>query len=131
MLNRRHRHGRSMLSGLPVISPRSEPSRGGRAERTCSASSASAAASALLRISCPAAAAYRGIFGAIKLDVEFTIDELVVASEDLAYALTRSKGTQTVLAAGTSGPESNREVFVLRRESGAWKIARYMFNKAQ
>lgn len=75
--------------------------------------------------------AYLGIFGTVKLDVEFTIDELVLAGDDLAYASTRSNGTQTVLAAGTASPESNREVFLLRRESGSWKIARYMFNKAQ
>ncbi|MGI8415281.1 MAG: YybH family protein [Nakamurella sp.] len=75
--------------------------------------------------------AYLGLFTAIKLDVEFSIDELVIASDDLAYALTRSNGTQTVLAAGTDSAESNREVFILRKESDAWKIARYMFNKSQ
>ena len=60
----------------------------------------------------------------------FTIDELVVASDDIAYALTRSNGTQTVLAVGTQSAESNREVFVFRKENGEWKIARYMFNKS-
>lgn len=60
----------------------------------------------------------------------FTIDELVVASDNLAYALTRSNGTQTLLSTDTTTPEANREVFVLRKEEGAWKIARYMFNKA-
>jgi uncharacterized protein (TIGR02246 family) len=75
--------------------------------------------------------AYEGIFGVIQLDVTFTIDELVVASEDVAYALTRSNGTQTVLAAGTQSAESNREVFIFGKEHGAWKIARYMFNKSQ
>jgi uncharacterized protein (TIGR02246 family) len=74
---------------------------------------------------------YSSIFDAVKLDVVFTIDELVVASDELAYALTRSNGTQMVLANGASGTESNREVFVLRKEAGTWKIARYMFNKAQ
>ena len=45
--------------------------------------------------------AYEQIFSAIRLNVTFTIDELVIASDDIAYALTRSKGTQTVLADGT------------------------------
>ncbi|MDT5074088.1 MAG: hypothetical protein QOH82_3408 [Mycobacterium sp.] len=76
-------------------------------------------------------AAYEGIFRIVHLDVTFTIDELVVASDDIAYALTRSNGTQTVLAAGTQSAESNREVFIFGREDGAWKIARYMFNKSK
>lgn len=73
---------------------------------------------------------YASIFDVIRLNVVFTIDE-VVTTEDWAYALTRSNGTQTVLATGTEGTEANRELFIFRRENGAWKIARYMFNKAE
>ena len=73
--------------------------------------------------------AYRQVFGAIRLDVSFTIDELQITSDHDAYALTRSNGTQTVLATGDQTPESNREVFLLRRIDNDWKIARYMFNK--
>ncbi len=73
--------------------------------------------------------AYAQTFEAIRLSVDFTIDELVVASEDLAYALTRSNGTQTTLATGTDSAESNREVFLFARQDGAWKISRYLFNK--
>jgi uncharacterized protein (TIGR02246 family) len=76
-------------------------------------------------------AAYDGIFRVIHLAVTFTIDELVVASDDVAYALTRSNGIQTVLATDTRSAESNREVFIFRKEDGAWKIARYMFNKSE
>ena len=75
--------------------------------------------------------AYVKLFETIRLRVMFTIDELVVASEEVAFALTRSNGTQTVLATGTDSAESNREMFIFRREEGAWKIARYMFNKPQ
>ena len=75
--------------------------------------------------------AYFTLFETIRLKVTFTIDELVVASEEVAFALTRSNGTQTVLATGTDSVESNREMFIFRREDGAWKIARYMFNKSQ
>lgn len=73
--------------------------------------------------------AYRQIFGAIRLDVSFTIDELKITSDRDAYALTRSNGTQTVLVTGQQAGESNREVFVFRRDESDWKIARYMFNK--
>lgn len=75
-------------------------------------------------------AAYANIFGAIRLNVKFTIDELVDDGADMAYALTRSEGTVTVLEADATHPEANREIFVFRREAGEWKIARYMFNKA-
>jgi uncharacterized protein (TIGR02246 family) len=75
--------------------------------------------------------AYAQIFSVIHLSVTFTIDELVVASGDVAYALTHSNGTQTVLATKTESAESNREVFIFRNEDGSWKIARYMFNKSE
>ncbi len=73
-------------------------------------------------------AAYQAAFGAIKLDVAFTIDDLTVEG-DTAHALTRSKGKVTVLADGTITPEENRELFVFARRDGEWKIIRYMFNK--
>ena len=75
---------------------------------------------------------YRQIFDAIRLDVSFTIDELVVASEDHAYALTHSNGTQTILATDDDTSEFNREVFLFRHtDSDGWKIDRYMFNKPE
>ncbi|MGD9749608.1 MAG: nuclear transport factor 2 family protein [Acidimicrobiia bacterium] len=73
--------------------------------------------------------AYRQIFDAIRLDVTFTIDELVITSDHSAYALTRSNGTQTVLATGDRAAESNREIFLFRNADAGWKIARYMFNR--
>jgi uncharacterized protein (TIGR02246 family) len=75
--------------------------------------------------------AYEQTFSVIHLEVTFTVDELVIASDDIAYALTRSNGIQTVLANDTRTAESNREVFIFRNEGGAWKIARYMFNKPE
>jgi uncharacterized protein (TIGR02246 family) len=74
--------------------------------------------------------AYAQTFARIRLRVAFHVDELVVASDTLAYALTRSEGTQTIVATGEQGAESNREMFIFaRRPDGEWKIARYMFNK--
>jgi len=72
--------------------------------------------------------AYVQIFRAIQLTVSFTIDELVVSSDRLAYALTRSNGTQLTHATGTTSAESNREVFLFGRQDGAWKISRYLVN---
>ena len=55
--------------------------------------------------------AYRQVFEAIRLDVTFTIDELDITGDRTAYALTRSNGTQIVLATGDQTAESNREIF--------------------
>jgi uncharacterized protein (TIGR02246 family) len=75
--------------------------------------------------------AYVRTFETIRLNVKFTVDELVVASGTVAYALTRSHGTQTMLATGGETAESNREVFIFAVEDGAWKISRYLFNKPE
>jgi len=75
--------------------------------------------------------AYAQIFDTIQLRVSFTIDELVVASPTVAHALTRSQGTQTVLATKAMTPEANREVFIFIRDGTGWKISRYMFNKSE
>lgn len=73
--------------------------------------------------------AYRAIFGNITLAIGFEVDE-IVAGEAMATALTRSTGSVRVHATGDEAPESNREIFVFAKEEGAWRIARYMFNKA-
>ena len=61
--------------------------------------------------------AYRQIFDAIRLDVTFTIDELEITSDTAAYALTRSNGTQTVLAAAGNDVMTCRSTVVARRHS--------------
>jgi uncharacterized protein (TIGR02246 family) len=76
-------------------------------------------------------AAYAQTFEAIHLNVEFTIDEIVVANDAVAYALTRSNGVQTIRANGQQSKESNREVFIFHAVDDDWKIARYMFNKPE
>ena len=73
-------------------------------------------------------AAYEHVFGIIKLDIAFSIDE-IVQSGDFAFARTVSRGEVTVLAEGVTLPEENRELFVLKKTGDDWKIARYMFNK--
>ena len=67
-------------------------------------------------------------FELIHLDVEFTLDGLVVDG-NVAYGYTRSEGTITKLATDDTVPSSARELFVFARQSGEWKIARYMFNR--
>ncbi len=69
------------------------------------------------------------VFNMIKLSIKFTIDEIEPRG-DFAYAITRSEGQVRILETDAVIPEANRELFVLVRDSGDWKIARYMFNKA-
>jgi len=72
--------------------------------------------------------AYDGVFANIKLSIEFFIDEVEVDG-DHAFARTTSRGSTLIHATGETVPEENRELFVLQRTEGGWKIARYMFNK--
>ncbi len=74
--------------------------------------------------------AYEFVFKAIQLHIEFFVDELVV-NGDYAFATTTSKGTTLIHASGQTIPEENRELFVLQKVAGQWKIARYMFNKTK
>ena len=73
-------------------------------------------------------AAYEHVFGLIKLDIAFSIDEIVV-DDKLAFATTGSKGRVTILSEKVTAPEENRELFAFQKVNGVWKIARYMFNK--
>lgn len=71
---------------------------------------------------------YEFVFKTIQLNIEFFIDEIVV-NGDFAFARTTSKGTTLIHASGQTVPEENRELFVLQKTNGQWKISRYMFNK--
>lgn len=73
-------------------------------------------------------ASYTFVFNSIQLTIEFFIDEINI-SGDFAYARTTSKGSTLIHANGQTVPEENRELFVLQKVKGEWKIARYMFNK--
>jgi uncharacterized protein (TIGR02246 family) len=74
------------------------------------------------------ASAYSGIFGAVGLDLNFKIDEIILGN-NYAFVRSTSAGTATVNATGDSAPEENRELFVLKKVSSDWKIARYIYNK--
>ena len=73
-------------------------------------------------------ASYEFVFKTIQLKIEFFIDEIII-NGDNAFARTTSKGTTLIHANGQTVPEENRELFVLQKISGQWKISRYMFNK--
>jgi uncharacterized protein (TIGR02246 family) len=75
-------------------------------------------------------AAYEHFFQLMKFDVKFHIEEVVV-SGDYAFARTHSAGTTVARATGQTSAEENRELYVLQKIGGEWKIARYMFNKTK
>lgn len=72
--------------------------------------------------------AYENVFKAIQLNVTVKIEEIIIR-DDIAFARTLSNGTTLIHATGEKTPEENREFFLLRNDSGEWKIARYMFNQ--
>lgn len=72
--------------------------------------------------------AYENVFKAIQLNVTVKIEEIII-KDDIAFARTLSNGTTLIHATGEKMPEENREFFLLRKDNGEWKIARYMFNQ--
>ena len=73
--------------------------------------------------------AYDGVFETIKLDVDFTVDEILQLSPKWAYACTQPEGFVTANATGDKGPEANQELFIFhQKDNGEWKIAQYIFS---
>ena len=71
---------------------------------------------------------YEGIFSAVGLDLQFDIDE-VVLDGDYGFVRSTSDGIATILADNSSAPEVNRELWIVHKVDGQWKIAFYMYNK--
>ncbi|GKT47396.1 uncharacterized protein ColSpa_07577 [Colletotrichum spaethianum] len=71
---------------------------------------------------------YTRIFSTIQLVIKFDIEEVVVMSSEWAFARTTAEGTKTMLATQESEPHANQELFIMKKESGSWKIARYAFS---
>lgn len=71
-------------------------------------------------------AGYERVFATIQLNVRFTLHEVEDAG-DWAWARTSSSGRTRILATGAEVDEGNNELFVFRRELGAWRIHRYLF----
>ncbi|MCA9519302.1 MAG: SgcJ/EcaC family oxidoreductase [Myxococcales bacterium] len=75
-------------------------------------------------------AGYEHVFATIELDIRFAVHEIQEAG-DWAWARTSSAGRSRMLAAGVEVTEGNNELFVFRREDGAWRIHRYLFSTNQ
>lgn len=75
-------------------------------------------------------AGYKQVFDTIKLNIEFTLND-VEEFGDTAWARTSSAGRTRILSAGIEVNEGNNELFVFKRESGDWKIHRYLFSTTE
>jgi uncharacterized protein (TIGR02246 family) len=71
---------------------------------------------------------YIGTFKAIKIDVKFQTAEVQVVSNEWAFLRSTASGTIKILATGNEVPSHTQELFVLRKEAGLWKLARYSFS---
>jgi len=71
---------------------------------------------------------YQYVFDNFSYMLQFSIIEIEV-SGNYAFARSTSKGSFIIKAKGQTIPDENRELFVLEKVDGKWKIAVYMFNK--
>jgi uncharacterized protein (TIGR02246 family) len=71
--------------------------------------------------------AYNGLFALFQLQVTYMIDE-VLTNGDQAVVRTHSQGSTLIKTAGTTIQVDNKELFILRKEQGKWKITHYVFN---
>ena len=73
--------------------------------------------------------AYEWVFATLKLNGRFNVHEVDVLG-DTAWVRTTSTGRFTVIASGGQGDVANSELFVFKRQNGAWKIHRYIFTSS-
>jgi ketosteroid isomerase-like protein len=71
---------------------------------------------------------YERIFSTIKLEIKFSIDEIVVMDSEWAFARTTAEGRKFWLQKGMDLKHHNQEIFVCQKVDGEWKIARYCFS---
>lgn len=74
--------------------------------------------------------AYRALFETARLDTEHIYHHVAVYG-DVAIVESQGHGTLTLLASKKAVPSNNKELFVLRKIGGKWKIDRYMFNDSE
>lgn len=72
-------------------------------------------------------AVYRALFNSFAITITYTIEQHAIEG-DLAWVRTSSQVVTRVQASGELIALENKDLFVLRRQQGAWKIAHYIFN---
>lgn len=72
-------------------------------------------------------ALYADFLSKLDFDIRFELLEFE-HSGDLGYVRTRSHGTTVPKGQPPSGSAASREVFIVKKTQGAWKVHRYLFN---
>jgi uncharacterized protein (TIGR02246 family) len=73
---------------------------------------------------------FQYVFDNFKYNLQVTIGDVTVAGK-YAFVSSTSKGTYVVKATGQTAPDEYRELFVIEKVKGDWKIARYMYNRSK
>lgn len=73
--------------------------------------------------------AYRIVFDTLDFDIVFHVKE-IVPSGSLAFVRTSSGGHIKLIDQDRTIVNRSRELFILQKLKGAWKIARYLFNES-
>ena len=73
---------------------------------------------------------YDGLFATFVLQIKFEVIEIVPTAPNWAFARTYSTGVVTAKD-GDSRPEMNRDLFILQKFGGEWRIARYCFSRTK
>lgn len=73
---------------------------------------------------------YKSLFSGASLNLDFTVLEMNVVGK-YAFVCSTSTGPITNKASKKTAPDNFRELWVLEKTNGQWKIARcYMFNQS-
>ena len=70
---------------------------------------------------------YGSFLSELDFDVKFDIEEIELEG-GLGFVRTRSHGTIVPKGQKAEGAEGNREIFVVKKIDGSWKVYRYIFN---
>lgn len=73
---------------------------------------------------------FQYVFDNFNYNLQLTIGDVTVAGKN-AFVSSTSKGSYVVKATGQKADDDYRELFVLEKVKGDWKIAKYMYNRAK
>jgi len=70
---------------------------------------------------------FENLFKKMSVEIQYIVDEVIINGE-YGYIRTHSKGNNVVLVSGENMPINNKELFVVHRDNGEWKITHYIGN---
>lgn len=71
---------------------------------------------------------YEYVLNTFSFALEQTVSEVIIQG-NYAILSSTSKGVLTIKASGEKVEDNFRELFVLQKINGSWKIAKYMYNQ--